>query len=186
MAAPPQTQHHATFPSYPPLISKLRSALTDESLPLSHRYRALFGLKHHACLDPPTELTLPAIDAIASAFSTPSALLKHELAYCLGQTRNPVAAPRLRAALEDRGEDAMVRHESAEALGALGDEGSLELLKQRRDDSAEVEVVRETCEIAVDRIEWELSKERERERLHTRFVSPTFYVKAASRIEKLR
>lgn len=62
----------------------------------------------------------------------------------------------------------MVRHESAEALGALGDEGSLALLRQRRDDQGEKEVVRETCEIAVGRIEWEISKERQSERLHKR------------------
>jgi deoxyhypusine monooxygenase len=55
----------------------------------------------------------------------------------------------------------MVRHESAEALGALGDVGSVELLKGMRDDAAEEVVVRETCEIAVERIEWEHSTERQ-------------------------
>jgi deoxyhypusine monooxygenase len=49
----------------------------------------------------------------------------------------------------------MCRHEAAEALGALGDEGSLNILKERRDDQTEEIVVRETCEIAVDRIVWE-------------------------------
>ena len=54
----------------------------------------------------------------------------------------------------------MVRHEAAEALGALGDEGSLDLLRGRRDDEKELEVVKETCEIAVRRIEWESEKEK--------------------------
>ena len=54
----------------------------------------------------------------------------------------------------------MCRHEAAEALGALGDQGSLFLLKDRRADAQEVVVVRETCELAVDRIEWEHSPQR--------------------------
>ncbi|KAF2396739.1 deoxyhypusine hydroxylase [Trichodelitschia bisporula] len=141
-------------------VPPLRETLTSESAPLARRFRALFSLKHLAST-PDTATTLPAIDAIAAAFTSPSALLKHELAYCLGQTRNPAAVPVLRAVLEDRAEDAMCRHEAAEALGALGDKSSLELLKQRRDDAAEEVVVRETCEIAVERIEWEHSGRKE-------------------------
>lgn len=65
----------------------------------------------------------------------------------------------MQGVLRDGREDAMVRHEAAEALGALGDKGSLELLGERRDDVEEKEVVRETCEIAVERIRWELEKQ---------------------------
>ena len=159
-------------PSLPSLdlIAKLRAAVNDPDLPLSKRYRALFGLKHHACLSPPTELTLPAIKAIASAFGTQSALLKHEVAYCLGQTRNLATSPYLRAILEDRSEDSMVRHESAEALGALGDQDSLKLLQERRDDAKEEDVVRETCEIAVGRLEWEDSELRKSEKSQQRYL----------------
>ena len=67
--------------------------------------------------------------------------------------------------LEDRDEDSMCRHEAAEALGALGDVGSLKLLRGMRDDVKEVEVVRETAEIAVERIEWENSARGKEERL---------------------
>ncbi|SLM36358.1 deoxyhypusine hydroxylase [Lasallia pustulata] len=146
-------------------ILALRKALTSESVPLVRRFRALFSLKHLACLNPPTEQTLPAINAIAAAFISPSALLKHELAYCLGQTRNLAAVPYLREVLEDNHEDPMCRHEAAEALGALGDVDSLALLRRMRDDVGEAEVVRETCDIAVERIEWESSEQRKRERL---------------------
>ena len=145
-------------------IPALRTVLVNESTPLAKRFRALFSLKHHAALQPPTPQTIPAIDSIAAACSTPSALLKHELAYCLGQSRNPAATKYLRKVLEDRGEDAMCRHEAAEALGALGDQGSLVLLKERRDDPNEEVVVKETCEIAVDRIHWEHSPQRTSER----------------------
>jgi len=58
----------------------------------------------------------------------------------------------------------MVRHEAAEALGALGDMGSLDLLKERRDDEGEEGVVRETCEVAVGRVEWERSQAATREK----------------------
>lgn len=151
-------------------ILALRKALTSESVPLARRFRALFSLKHYACHQPPTPQTLPAIQAIAAAFPSPSALLKHELAYCLGQTRNLAAVPYLRDVLEDRNEDSMCRHEAAEALGALGDQGSLEILREIRDDEGEAGVVRETCDIAVERIEWEHSGTRKGETLQDRFV----------------
>lgn len=149
-------------------VTPLRAALTSEKTPLAVRYRALFSLKHYASENPPTSDTIPAIQAIAAAFASPSTLLKHELAYCLGQTRNLASVPFLRGILEDRGEDAMCRHEAAEALGALGDWDSLELLKGFRDKEGEVEVVRETCEIAVGRIEWEYSAQKKAERIRDR------------------
>lgn len=155
------------------VVSGLRKTLTNESNSLALRFRALFSLKHLACLDPPTEQTTPAIKAIAAAFTSPSALLKHELAYCLGQTRNMASVPFLRHVLEDKSEDSMCRHEAAEALGALGDTDSLDVLRSLRDDGTEVEVVRETCDIAVERIEWENSEQRKREILRQRFAVRT-------------
>ncbi|KAL8858096.1 MAG: hypothetical protein Q9198_010694 [Flavoplaca austrocitrina] len=59
----------------------------------------------------------------------------------------------------------MCRHEAAEALGALGDSDSLDELRRMRDDDTEATVVRETCEIAVNRIEWEHSGQRAEESL---------------------
>ncbi|KAL8971013.1 MAG: hypothetical protein Q9183_001256 [Haloplaca sp. 2 TL-2023] len=153
-------------------ILTLRKALVTESVPLARRFRALFSLKHYAALQPPTRQTVPAIEAIAAAFPSPSALLKHELAYCLGQTKNLASVPFLRQVLEDRHEDSMCRHEAAEALGALGDQSSLDVLKQMRDDPEEVTVVRETCDIAVSRIEWEHSVQKNAEKLrHSDFAS---------------
>ncbi|ORX95786.1 deoxyhypusine hydroxylase-like protein [Clohesyomyces aquaticus] len=148
-----------------PQVLTLRNILTSESEPLARRFRALFSLKYLASQKPPTPQTVPAIEAIAAAFTSPSALLKHELAYCLGQSRHDSAVPPLRHVLQDKAEDAMCRHEAAEALGALGDKGSLDLLKELRDDKQEIEVVRETCDIAVDRIEWEHGLQRQQEQL---------------------
>lgn len=151
-------------------VASLRKSLCSETTPLAIRFRALFSLKHlaHQATDPAEALA--AIEAIAAAFSSPSALLKHELAYCLGQTGKDAAAPYLKTVLEDVHEDPMCRHEAAEALGALGDAGSLEVLKKFRDREGEEVVVTETCEIAIDRIEWENSEERKQEKLRLRCV----------------
>ena len=151
-----------------PTVLALGDTLASETTPLAKRFRALFSLKHLAAQEPATPQTVPAIEAIAAAFTSPSALLKHELAYCLGQSGKKKAIPFLREVIEDRLEDAMCRHEAAEAIGALGDQSSLELLRQRRDDPSEEEVVRETCDIAVERIEWENSVVRQKENFKQR------------------
>ena len=153
-----------------PTVLALRKVLTAESSPLAERFRALFSLKHLAALSPPTDQSIPALEAIAAALTSPSALLKHELAYCLGQSGKPEAVRYLEACVEDRAEDDMCRHEAAEALGALGFDGSLGLLKARRDDKEEVQVVRETAELAVERIEWASSEAGKAEKLRARYV----------------
>lgn len=149
-------------------IASLRESLCSESTPLAVRFRALFSLKHVAQTSADAGTAVAAIEAIAAAFKSPSALLKHELAYCLGQTGNAAAVKPLRDVLSDLQEDPMCRHEAAEALGAIGTADNLELLKQFRDREGEEVVVTETCEIAIDRIEWENSKERQAEKLRSR------------------
>ncbi|KAI1143038.1 deoxyhypusine hydroxylase [Hypoxylon sp. FL0543] len=146
-------------------IASLRESLCSEATPLPVRFRALFSLKHLARHETGDQ-ALAAIDAIAAAFKSPSALLKHELAYCLGQSANLAAVPHLQKVLADLQEDPMCRHEAAEALGALGDAGNLEILRKFRDREGEDVVIKETCEIAIDRIEWENSEQRKAEKLH--------------------
>ena len=153
--------------SVPDVIAPLRDALINESTPLAVRFRCLFSLKHHASLNPPDVTSVPAIEVIAEAFKSPSALLKHELAYCLGQSKNLAAVPFLQQVLNDRQEDAMCRHEAAEALGAIGDTNCLSMLRLHLNDESAPVVVRETCEIAIDRIEWAISDMRKKEKLKT-------------------
>ena len=148
-------------------IATLRESLCSETTPLPVRFRALFSLKHLSTHSE-EEHVLAAIDAIAAAFVSDSALLKHELAYCLGQSGNLAAREPLCKVLSNLDEDPMCRHEAAEALGALGDAGSLEILRKFRDSKDECVAVKETCELAVDRIEWENSKERHEEKLRQR------------------
>ncbi|GKT61882.1 deoxyhypusine hydroxylase [Colletotrichum tofieldiae] len=151
-------------------IAELRKTLTSETTPLPLRFRALFSLKHVACNNKGPDSTA-AIEAIAAGFASPSALLKHELAYCLGQTGNLVAVPFLRDVLRDLKEDPMCRHEAAEALGALGDSGQLDILREFRDREGEDVCITETCEIAIDRIEWENSEQRKLEKLRKSYAT---------------
>lgn len=151
-------------------IASLRESLCSETTPLPIRFRALFSLKHLAVQNKGTDESLSAIEAIAAAFSSPSALLKHELAYCLGQTGNDAAIPHLTQVLEDLQEDAMCRHEAAEALGALGNAESLSVLQKYLNREGEDVSVKETCEIAIDRIEWENSEQRRQEKLRQRYI----------------
>ena len=149
-------------------IASLRESLCSEATPLPVRFRALFSLKHLARHEA-GDAAIAAIEAIAAGFASPSALLKHELAYCLGQSENNAAVAPLRAVLADLQEDTMCRHEAAEALGALGKAENLDILREFRDRPGEDVVITETCEIAIDRIEWENSETRKNEKLRQRY-----------------
>jgi len=53
---------------------------------------------------------------LSTAFTDDSALLKHELAYVLGQMKNPYANDILRSVLSDKSQDPMVRHEVCRSI----------------------------------------------------------------------
>jgi len=129
----------------PQVYERLGKLLVDEKVPLHERFRALFTLRN---LNGPK-----AVEAISKCFQDPSALLRHELAYVLGQMQEPSAIPTLSRVLETTSENSMVRHEAAEALGAIGKEESLLLLQKYINDP--VQEVAETCIIAVDKILYE-------------------------------
>jgi deoxyhypusine monooxygenase len=57
--------------------------------------------------------------------------------------------------LQDGGEHAMVRHEAAEALGAIADGRSVQLLTQYASDAEPI--VAHSCIVALDMIEFEKS-----------------------------
>lgn len=86
-----------------------------------------------------------------------SALFRHEIAFVLGQLQNPLSVPCLKTSLEDPAENEMVRHECAEALGAIANDECMEILNKFVKD--EKRVVKESCEIALDMCEYENSPE---------------------------
>lgn len=128
-------------------VKELRSVLLDETLPLFERYRAMFALRNLGNEE--------AVLALGDGLQCSSALFRHEIGYVLGQMQHPAAVPALRAALERSGENPMVRHEAAEALGSIGKEECLAVLQQYRGDTERV--VKESCEVALDMLEYENS-----------------------------
>lgn len=64
-------------------LDKLGDMLVDQTVPMKARNRALFTLKNLGGKE--------AIKNISKGFKDPSALLKHECAYCLGQMQDESA-----------------------------------------------------------------------------------------------
>jgi len=123
--------------------SQVGTLLLSTERPLKERFRALFTLKAIG--------TEEAVQWMGRAFTDGSALLKHEVAYCLGQTRSPLALPILTSVLADtQGQEPIVRHEAAEALAAIGGEEALSWVTKYSQDS--VQEVRETCELALAKL----------------------------------
>ncbi|KAG5055362.1 hypothetical protein JHK85_007872 [Glycine max] len=118
--------------------------LLDSSQPISERFRALFSLRN---LKGPVPR-----NALICATRDSSNLLAHEAAFALGQMQDLEAIPALASVLNDLSLHPIVRHEAAEALGAIGSDGNVPFLKSSLDlDPAEE--VRETCELALQRIQ---------------------------------
>lgn len=86
-----------------------------------------------------------------------SALFRHEVAFVLGQLQEEVSVAHLQASLEDECENEMVRHECAEALGAIATPQCLSILNKYLADNKRV--VSESCAIALDMCEYENSLE---------------------------
>lgn len=130
----------------PASICALGECLADVNQPIAKRTHAAFYLR--------TDGSPEAVDAICHALKNKedSALLRHELAYILGQMQDNRACALLSTILSDEGDDCMVRHESAEALGAIGDPQSIGILEKYADDPAPE--VSDTCRLALDLLKW--------------------------------
>lgn len=131
-----------------PTQEQIEETLLSEKSPVSARMRAIYGLKGLN--------NTPAISALEKSLkSDPSALVRHEVAYVIGQMKASSALPSLSSTLKDEVEDVMVRHEAAEAMGAIGDTAAvplLELYANRNDVPREIS---ETCVLALEKIRWE-------------------------------
>ena len=136
--APPHPQHVNLS------TEEIGKILTDISLPLFERYRAMFSLRNRGGSECVLELCRGLLEDDSSA------LFRHEVAYVLGQMQHPDSVEALAESLRREGEHAMVRHESAEALGAI--EGRWDdvetVLKTFLDDKDDV--IRESAVVALD------------------------------------
>lgn len=85
-------------------LLNIGNVLNDPARPMKERFRALFTLRNIG--------GETSIKCISECFTDESVLLKHELAYCLGQMMDKRAIPVLRSVLEDKNQDPIVRHEA--------------------------------------------------------------------------
>jgi len=103
--------------------------------------------------------TTKAIDALnRGLLMSASSLLRHEIAYVLGQMRNKYAVRYLVNVLDDDEEDIIVRHECCEALGAIADVATIPIIESYCNDPA-VEIA-ETAQLALQCIEMARSNEK--------------------------
>ena len=137
-------------------ISTLEEALNSDSNQLYERYRAMFSLRNRAINAKTEQERTEAVLAIAKSLmnNNQGALFRHEVAFVLGQLSHEASVPYLKQALDDVSLHEMVRHESAEALGGIGTDEALEILKQYLADAKEARIVRESCEVALDAVEY--------------------------------
>ena len=150
--APPHPKHKNIS------TASLGNILRDVEQPLFERYRAMFSLRNRGG----TDCVLELCHTLTSDCS--SALLRHEIAYVLGQMQHPASIDSLGESLRryitiksngtelQKREHRMVRHEAAEALGAIDnyerwkDVESI-LMEFLHDEDI---VVRESCIVALD------------------------------------
>mmetsp|Transcript_13466 Transcript_13466/g.27511 ORF Transcript_13466/g.27511 Transcript_13466/m.27511 type:complete len:309 (-) Transcript_13466:1188-2114(-) len=129
---------------------ELGRRLLDQNRSLFERYEAMFALRNRGGSEAVQQLSRGLDRAVE-----PSALFRHEIAYVFGQMQAPESCDALERTLRDTGENEMVRHEAAEALGSISTDRCRALLDQFLVDPADV--VRESCEVALDIVDYNTS-----------------------------
>ena len=131
--------------------------LQEDDYDIFDRYRVLFSLRNRGGREAVLQLCRALSRPTAQKDDT-TALLRHEVAYVLGQLQHPSSIDALASSLADTKEHFMVRHESAEALGAIMEvDGECwgkvrEILSRYLEDTNMV--VRESCAVALDAAEY--------------------------------
>ena len=168
-------------------IAAFASVLVDQSRPIRDRFRALFTLRSmtgrpgaaDALISALTMKTLnnnnnnnnnsnddddPAFLAAAKTSCRrrlrADALFRHEVAFALGQMQSKKATSALISVLKNECEHGMTRHECAEALGAIGDDSAVDVLREMHEDETQCREVRETASLALRRIEHVTKKKK--------------------------
>ncbi|MAT49394.1 MAG: hypothetical protein CMA27_06140 [Euryarchaeota archaeon] len=120
-------------------LEKLNIILNNEEENMFERMRAVFSLRNDGSDE--------SVDILSNGFNSNSALLKHEIAYVMGQMQNEAAIPHLIERLEDEEEHVMVRHEAAEAIGAIGNISTKPILEKFLNHK--LPEISESCEVAL-------------------------------------
>jgi deoxyhypusine monooxygenase len=130
-------------PAYPLLcddIQELSKIYLDPRECLYKRYGAMFALRDMRSEE--------SVHILGKGFFDSSELFKHEIAFVLGQLHMDGGTEGLGRVLESEDEHEMVRHECAEALGAIGTDRSKDILLPHLQSGKEI--VRESVEVALD------------------------------------
>ena len=156
-------------------IAAFASVLVDQSRPIRDRFRALFTLRSMTGRPGAADALISALTMktnnnnsnddddpafLAAAKTTrlrADALFRHEVAFALGQMQSKKATSALISVLKNECEHGMTRHECAEALGAIGDDSAVDVLREMHEDETQCREVRETASLALRRIEHVLS-----------------------------
>jgi deoxyhypusine monooxygenase len=125
-------------------LSGIANNLLDQSLPLFDRYKAMFSLRSNG--------SKAAVLALCKGLSDPSPLFRHEVAYVLGQLSHTASVEALKIAVLNANEHEMVRHEAAEALGAIGTMECVEFLRNYLDN--DTKMLKESCQVALDVVDY--------------------------------
>jgi len=140
--APPHPMHESVS------HEEIGFSMRDENTPLFQRYRCMFSLRNKGGSEAAIQLGRALVEDESSA------LFRHELAFVLGQLQHKDGLEYLVKSLERENEHEFVRHESAEAIGAIdGDwEACEEILKRFLNDRELI--VRQSCEVALDAMDY--------------------------------
>ncbi|KAI9078437.1 hypothetical protein K1719_039656 [Acacia pycnantha] len=128
-------------------VDQLRKVLLEEEKGMYERYAALFALRNNGGNE--------VVAAIIDSLDSKSALLRHEVAYVLGQLQDKAVSAALSDILKDGNEHPMVRHEAAEALGSIADDQSVALLEEFVADPEPL--VSQSYQVALGMLEFERS-----------------------------
>lgn len=137
-----------------PLFDELNATVRDASKPIGMRMRAAYFLRSEHSLRPDKQDTI--VQALSDGLRDVrhGSLMRHEFAYVMGQLRDERCCDVLERTLSCETDNVMVRHEAAEALGAIGAERARRVLEQVKADNTHVLELAETCQIALDVMEW--------------------------------
>ena len=163
-------------------IAAFASVLVDQSRPIRDRFRALFTLRSMTGRPGAADALISALAMktnnnnsnddddpafLAAAKTTTKtcrlradALFRHEVAFALGQMQSKKATSALISVLKNECEHGMTRHECAEALGAIGDDSAVDVLREMHEDETQCREVRETASLALRRIEHVTKKKK--------------------------
>lgn len=118
---------------------KIKELLLNYDTDISSKIRCLFFGRFHGD-EESAEMLLKSLNY------SQSVLFRHEVLYVLGQMGLKSPLPYLYKILADENEHPMVRHEAGEAIAAIGEDESFEIVNKYVNDSSPA--VSETCYLA--------------------------------------